>query len=130
MTISSTLMNIFLLFKVQEYFTKMFIDFHTLIELCYFFFQEIISIYPTLSPPNLSPSQSTRVCHVLALLQCVASHPDTRISFLNANMPLYLYPFLKTTSKLAHFEKLRVASLGVIGGSMKVFHSSNFCFLM
>ncbi|KAF2314162.1 hypothetical protein GH714_023809 [Hevea brasiliensis] len=46
--------------------------------------QEIVSIYPVLSPPNLSPAQSNRVCNALALLQCVASHPDTRMLFLNA----------------------------------------------
>lgn len=27
-------------------------------------------------------SQSNRVCNALALLQCVASHPETRSSFL------------------------------------------------
>ncbi|KAM3356380.1 hypothetical protein P3S68_023094 [Capsicum galapagoense] len=33
--------------------------------------QEIISIYPFLTPPNLTPAQSNRVCNVLALLQQV-----------------------------------------------------------
>jgi len=32
-------------------------------------FQEIVSIYPVLSPPNLTPAQSNRVCNALALLQ-------------------------------------------------------------
>ncbi|KAG5570275.1 hypothetical protein H5410_060041 [Solanum commersonii] len=31
--------------------------------------QEIVSIYPVLSPPNLTPAQSNRVCNALALLQ-------------------------------------------------------------
>lgn len=44
--------------------------------------QEIISIYPMLSPPTLTPPMSNRVCNALALLQCVASHPDTRTPFL------------------------------------------------
>ncbi|CAI0379401.1 unnamed protein product [Linum tenue] len=82
--------------------------------------QEIVSIYPVLSPPNLSPSQSNRVCNALALLQCVASHPDTRMSFLNAHIPLYLYPFLNTTNKSRPFEYLRLTSLGVIGALVKV----------
>ncbi|CAN4117366.1 unnamed protein product [Withania somnifera] len=47
--------------------------------------QEIVSIYPVLSPPNLTPAQSNRVCNALALLQCVASHADTRMLFLNGN---------------------------------------------
>jgi hypothetical protein len=44
--------------------------------------QEIISIYPSLSPPSLTAHASNRVCNALALLQCVASHQDTRALFL------------------------------------------------
>ena len=40
--------------------------------------QEICSIYPHLSPPTLTAYASNRVCNALALLQCVASHPETR----------------------------------------------------
>ncbi|PHT53673.1 hypothetical protein CQW23_08135 [Capsicum baccatum] len=82
--------------------------------------QEIISIFPFLSPPNLNLAQSNRVCNVLALLQCVASHPDTRMSLLSASIPSYQYPFLVTTSKSRPFEYLRLASLGVIGALVKV----------
>ena len=40
--------------------------------------QEIVSIYPLLSPPSLTNHASNRVCNALALLQCVASlHQDT-----------------------------------------------------
>jgi CCR4-NOT transcription complex subunit 9 len=44
--------------------------------------QEIVSIYPLLSPPSLTAHASNRVCNALALLQCVASHPETRGLFL------------------------------------------------
>ena len=44
--------------------------------------QEIVSIYPLLSPPSLTAHASNRVCNALALLQCVASHPETRSLFL------------------------------------------------
>ncbi|XP_039685140.1 CCR4-NOT transcription complex subunit 9 [Medicago truncatula] len=81
--------------------------------------QEITSIYCTLSPPTLTLGQSTRACNVLALLQCVASHSETRMLFLNASIPLYLYPFLKTKDKSPQFEYLRLASLGVIGALVK-----------
>eukprot|EP00972_Heterocapsa_arctica_P023355 3440844-Heterocapsa_arctica.AAC.1 len=41
--------------------------------------QEIVCIYPQLSPPpTLTAPASNRVCNSLALLQCVASHPETR----------------------------------------------------
>ncbi|KAG8491070.1 hypothetical protein CXB51_014215 [Gossypium anomalum] len=92
--------------------------------------QEIVSIYPVLSPPNLTPAQSNRVCNALALLQCVASHPDTRMLFLNAHIPLYLYPFLNTTSKSRPLEYLRLTSLGVIGALVKVDDTEVISFLL
>ena len=100
--------------------------------------QEIVSVYPLLSPPALTAHASNRVCNALALLQCVASHSDTRQLFLNgscsfspapstffmpnsiAHIPLFLYPFLNTTSKTRPFEYLRLTSLGVIGALVKV----------
>lgn len=80
---------------------------------------EIVSVYPLLSPPNLSSAASNRVCNALALLQCVAAHPETRNLFLNAHIPLFLYPFLNTNSKQRPFEYLRLTSLGVIGALVK-----------
>lgn len=82
--------------------------------------QEIINIYPSISPASLTAYQSNRVCNALALLQCLASHPETRSAFLQANIPLFLYPFLHTTSKSRPFEYLRLTSLGVIGALVKV----------
>lgn len=92
--------------------------------------QEIVSIYPYLTPPNLSAGASNRVCNALALLQCVASHSETRIFFLSAHMPLYLYPFLNTTSKTRPFEYLRLTSLGVIGALVKIDDTDVISFLL
>jgi len=92
--------------------------------------QEIVSIYPLLVPPVLNAHASNRVCNALALLQCVASHKDTRTSFLNAHIPLYLYPFLNTVSKSRPFEYLRLTSLGVIGALVKVDDSEVINFLL
>jgi hypothetical protein len=47
--------------------------------------QEILSIYPMLSPPTLTPHASNRVCNALALLQCVASHPETKSKLMNGS---------------------------------------------
>ncbi|RCV07042.1 hypothetical protein SETIT_1G212400v2 [Setaria italica] len=82
--------------------------------------QEIVSVYPALSPPTLSASAATRVCNALALLQTVAAHPETRTPFLEAGIPFYLFPFLNTTSEAKSFEHLRVTSLGVLGALAKV----------
>ena len=92
--------------------------------------QEIVSIYPLLSPPSLTAHASNRVCNALALLQCVASHPDTRTLFLNAHVPLFLYPFLNTASKTRPFEYLRLTSLGVIGALVKMDDSEVINFLL
>ena len=52
--------------------------------------QEIVSIYPALNPPALTASASNRVCNALALLQCVASHPETRSLFLKGETALMI----------------------------------------
>lgn len=49
--------------------------------------QEIISVYTLLNPSQLTAAASNRVCNALALLQCVASHNDTRTLFLNGMSP-------------------------------------------
>ena len=92
--------------------------------------QEIVTIYPLLSPPSLTAQASNRVCNALALLQCVASHPDTRTLFLNAHIPLFLYPFLNTDSKSRPFEYLRLTSLGVIGALVKMDDPEVISFLL
>ncbi|PAV80205.1 hypothetical protein WR25_20083 [Diploscapter pachys] len=81
--------------------------------------QEVIAIYPSIMPANLTAVQSNRVCNALALMQCVASHKETRGPFLQAHIPLYLYPFLHTTKTSRSFEYLRLTSLGVIGALVK-----------
>jgi CCR4-NOT transcription complex subunit 9 len=81
--------------------------------------QEVVNVYSLLSPPQLSALASNRVCNALALLQSIAAHPDTRPLFLNAHIPLFLYPFLNTITKQRPFEFLRLTSLGVIGALVK-----------
>lgn len=95
---------------------------------------EILNSYQLLDPPSLSPQESTRVCNVLTLMQCVASDDNTRDAFIEgtnelsifmtlfsfvAQFPLYVYPYLNTTSKAKPFEFLRLTSLGVIGALVK-----------
>merc|ERR1740133_342621 len=93
--------------------------------------QEIVCIYPQLSPPpTLTAPASNRVCNSLALLQCVASHPETRPLFLKAHIPLLLYPFLNTVSKDRPFEYLPLTSLGATGALVKVDDADVIDFLL
>lgn len=92
--------------------------------------QEIISIYPYLNPSTMNTTVSNRACNVLALLQCVAAHQDTRSAFIKANIPLFLYPFLNTVSKGRAYEYLRLTSLGVIGALVKVDNPEFINFLL
>ncbi|KAJ2891063.1 RNA-binding protein, CCR4-NOT complex subunit Rcd1 [Coemansia aciculifera] len=82
-------------------------------------YQEIIAIYPLLNPPALTMPVSNRACNSLALLQLVATHEQTRMQLLKANVPQLLYPFLSTTSKAKQYDNLRLTSLGVIGALVK-----------
>jgi len=52
---------------------------------------EIISVYTLLNPSQLTAAASNRVCNALALLQCVASHNETRALFLNGKSILQCY---------------------------------------
>ncbi|KAF5269248.1 hypothetical protein FQR65_LT02549 [Abscondita terminalis] len=91
---------------------------------------EIVNIYPAINPATLTAHESNRVCNALALLQCVASHPETRSHFLLAHIPLFLYPFLHTVSKTRPFEYLRLTSLGVIGALVKTDKQEVITFLL
>ena len=82
--------------------------------------QEIINTYQLLAPPKLSIAKSNKACSVLALFQCVAAHPETRHPFLQAQIPIFLYPFLNTLNKSKPYEYIRLTALGVIGALVKV----------
>ncbi|KAK2988612.1 hypothetical protein RJ640_026109 [Escallonia rubra] len=57
---------------------------------------------------------------IVLLDKCVANHPDTRMNFIKAKIPIYLYPFLKMKEVETPYAFLKLASLGVIGGLLKV----------
>lgn len=61
--------------------------------------QEIISVYNLLNPSQLTAAASNRVCNALALLQCVASHNDTRTLFLNGNAPRSPTPYARERAR-------------------------------
>ncbi|KAK8886977.1 Cell differentiation protein RCD1 [Tritrichomonas musculus] len=89
---------------------------------------EILAIYPHLAstsstsnspPPSLNSRLASRVCNVLALFQCVAGHDETRLPFIRANIPMYLFPFLHTTNTSRECECFKLTSLGILGSLVK-----------
>lgn len=56
--------------------------------------QEIISVYTLLNPSQLTAAASNRVCNALALLQCVASHNETRALFLHGMILCHIHESL------------------------------------
>jgi len=83
-----------------------------------------------LAPPKLSIAKSNKACSVLALFQCVAAHPETRKPFLQAQIPIFLYPFLNTLNKSKPYEYIRLTALGVIGALVKVDNSEVISYLL
>lgn len=92
--------------------------------------QEIIYTYQLLAPPKLTIPKSNRACSVLALFQCVAAHSETRHAFLQAQIPIFLYPFLNTVNKTKPYEYIRLTALGVIGALVKVDNTEVIQFLL
>src|SRR5690349_22058514 len=77
--------------------------------------------FPPESGLQLSLMSVTQACsHILSFLFII----------LLAHIPLFLYPFLNTTSKSRPFEYLRLTSLGVIGALVKNDSSEVINFLL
>ncbi|XP_060188488.1 uncharacterized protein LOC132617499 isoform X2 [Lycium barbarum] len=87
----------------------------------YILLQEVTVVYRKLSPSKLSPRESTRACKALALFQVMANNPETRRGLIEARIPYYFYPFLKTNGNDGEpLEYLRLTSLGVLGSLTRV----------
>ncbi|XP_040972473.1 uncharacterized protein [Gossypium hirsutum] len=68
----------------------------------------ITSAYRPLVSNRLSERVVRRTCNAIGLFQTLASHPHTKMSFIRASMPEYLYAFLKTRSRERNYERLRL----------------------
>ncbi|MES1922420.1 Cell differentiation protein RCD1 [Bonamia ostreae] len=63
---------------------------------------------------------STRCCNSLAIMQCIAMHPETRTVFIESNVPLYIFPFINIRHhKSVNLEKIRLTGLGVFGSLLQ-----------
>ena len=92
--------------------------------------QEIIFTYQFLSPPKLTAEKGNKICSIIALFQCVAQNPETCHEFLQAQLPIFLYPFLSTVNKSKIYEYLKLTALGVIAALVKANNHEAISFLL
>eukprot|EP00768_Dysnectes_brevis_P009137 gnl/Dysnectes_brevis/890_a985_2844.p1 GENE.gnl/Dysnectes_brevis/890_a985_2844~~gnl/Dysnectes_brevis/890_a985_2844.p1 ORF type:complete len:305 (+),score=42.42 gnl/Dysnectes_brevis/890_a985_2844:65-979(+) len=74
--------------------------------------QEILAVYSMLDMPEISQSVIDRICSSLFLVSLMASHPNTRIPFIESQFALYLYP-LVTPSTLNSTKEIAISALCV-----------------
>lgn len=91
---------------------------------------ELVSCYPLLLSNNFSPNIAKRICDCMELLDCIADNPHTQPLFLDANIPVYLFPFLNTSSKSSSLHYLRLMSLSVIGTLSKNSNDKTVVYLL
>lgn len=72
----------------------------------------------------------TRHGHSFSMVNVLSLSQSSLANVLVAHIPLFLYPFLNTTSKSRPFEYLRLTSLGVIGALVKNDSSDVINFLL
>ena len=82
--------------------------------------QEIISSYKYLSSMKLTQEKSSKIYSILRLLTCIASHKEIRYKFIESKMPIFLYPFLNSTSTAKQNEYIKLLTLTVIGSLIKI----------
>jgi CCR4-NOT transcription complex subunit 9 len=66
---------------------------------------DVLSFYPTLVASRAPDAKSDTVFHILRLFQLIADHPDTRLPFVRANLPIYLFPILQYSLANAELER-------------------------
>ena len=92
--------------------------------------QEIISTYQYLSPSKLTNENSDKAKYIISLFQNIALNPKTRKEFLESQLLVFLYPFLKCSNKTKSYEIIRVSALGVIAALVKFDDSDTINFLI
>ena len=76
--------------------------------------QEIISTYKHFSSTKLSSEKYSKIRNILLLLTSITSHDGIRHKFIESKMPIFLYPFLNSTSTAKQNEYIKLLTLTVI----------------
>ena len=94
------------------------------------FLQEIINAYQYLNMPNASNEKFNKVKYIISLIQTIALHPKTRKQFLDSQLLVFLYPFLRCANKNKSYDVIRVTTLSVIAALVKINDSDVINFLI
>ena len=94
------------------------------------FLQEITYTYQYLTTPKFTNEKLNKAKYIISLIQEIALHPKTRKEFLDSQMLVFLYPFLRCSSKIKSYDVIRVTSLGVIAALVKINDSDVINFLI
>ena len=84
------------------------------------FLQEIINAYQYLNTPNVTNEKFNKVKYIISLIQTIALHPKTRKEFLDSQLLVFLYPFLRCPNKNKSYDVIRVTTLSVIAALVKI----------
>jgi len=94
------------------------------------FLQEIINAYQYLNMPNVTNEKFNKVKYIISLIQTIALHPKTRKEFLDSQLLVFLYPFLRCANKNKSYDVIRVTTLSVIAALVKINDSDVINFLI
>ena len=94
------------------------------------FLQEIVNGYQYLNIPNISNEKLNKVKYIISLIQTIALHSKTRKEFLDSQLLVFLYPFLRCSNKNKSYDVIRVTTLSVIAALVKINDSDVINFLI
>ena len=81
--------------------------------------QEIIKAYQYLSASKLTKEKSDKIKYIISLFKSIALHHKTRKEFIESQLLVFLYPFLKCTNKSKLYDVIKVSALSVIAALVK-----------
>ena len=121
--------------KLSEYYDK---NYNLAIYLWYsqstmaILLQEIISSYKYISSSKLiwTKELSSKICDILRLFTCIASHKELKYKFVESKIPIFLYPFLNSTSTEKNNEYIKLLSMTVISCLIKTEEPSIISFFI
>ncbi|KAL9664661.1 hypothetical protein QQ045_020066 [Rhodiola kirilowii] len=86
----------------------------------YILLQEVVPAYRCMNNEDKLQLISPRALNAMCLFQSLAMQPSFKRPFVAAQIPIYLYPFLRRKETTPTIEKFRLAAMGTIGALVKM----------